>query len=322
MRVVDLPRDEAPPIEQILRLPADRGGEALAWRDGGWLRRALLPTRFAPHARSPYRDGGVYVVLGGAGGIGEAWTEHVVRRHGAKVAWIGRRPEDDAIRAKIARISRLGPAPIYLQADACDRQTLEAARDAILAAFGPIAGVVHSALVLKDASLARMDEENFRAALSAKVDSSVNIAAVFGRGGLDAITFFSSMMSFAKTAGQSNYAAGCAFADAFAHAFALRTGVPAKVMNWGWWGSVGIVATESNRERMARFGLGSVEPDEGMAALEVLLAGPASQVAFLKTTRPLTRDQDGVGDDALHALPQEAPSVIAGLKPFGGIFHG
>ncbi|MGA0532810.1 amino acid adenylation domain-containing protein [Hansschlegelia sp. KR7-227] len=322
MRVVDLPRDEAPPIEQILRLPADRGGEALAWRDGGWLRRALLPTRFAPHARPPYRDGGVYVVLGGAGGIGEAWTEHVVRRHGAKVAWIGRRSEDDAIRAKIARIGRLGPAPIYLQADARDREALEAARDAILAAFGPIAGVIHSALVLKDASLARMDEESFRAALAAKVDSSVNIAAVFGRGGLDAITFFSSMMSFAKTAGQSNYAAGCAFADAFAHAFALRTGVPAKVMNWGWWGSVGIVATESNRERMARFGLGSVEPDEGMAALEVLLAGPASQVAFLKTTRPLTRDQDGVGDDALHALPQETPSVIAGLKPFGGVFHG
>ena len=41
-------------------------------------------------------------------------------------------------------------------------------------------GVVHSAIVLRDQSIARMDEEAFRAALSAKVDVSVNIDRVFG----------------------------------------------------------------------------------------------------------------------------------------------
>jgi NAD(P)-dependent dehydrogenase (short-subunit alcohol dehydrogenase family) len=200
-----------------------------------------------------------------------------------------------------------------LQAAGTDRSALEAARKEIEATVGPVSGLVHAALVLSDATLARMDEAQFRESLGAKVDSSVNMLSAFASSSLKTITFFSSTMSFATAAGQSNYSAGCTFVDAFAHAVRVSMGVSTKVMNWGWWGSVGVVATEFYRSRMRRLGFASVEPDEGMAALQILLDGPLHQTAFLKVTRPLTPDQDAVLDETLHVMNPAFPSIIAGL---------
>ena len=53
-------------------------------------------------------------------------------------------------------------------------------------------------------------------------------------------------------------------------------------MNWGYWGSIGVVASKEYQERMLRSGVGSIEPPEAMEALEKLLAGPLDQIALLK----------------------------------------
>jgi acyl carrier protein len=127
-----------------------------------------------------------------------------------------------------------------------------------------------------------MDESAFRAGLSAKVDISVNMDRVFGSDALDFMLFFSSMVSFIKSAGQSNYSAGCTFQDSFAHMLQQRP-YAVKTMNWGYWGSVGVAADEAHRKNMARFGLGSIEPHEGMAGLQALMSSDVRQVAFVKT---------------------------------------
>jgi hypothetical protein len=46
---------------------------------------------------------------------------------------------------------------------------------------------------------------------------------------------------------------------------------------------VGIVASKEYREKMERKGLVSIEPEEGMEALEKMLAAPANRLAFIKT---------------------------------------
>ena len=48
-----------------------------------------------------YRQGGVYVVIGGSGGIGEVWTRWMIEHYQANVIWIGRREKNDDIKAKI-----------------------------------------------------------------------------------------------------------------------------------------------------------------------------------------------------------------------------
>ena len=99
---------------------------------------------------------------------------------------------------------------------------------------------------------------------------------------------FSALTGFFKPEGQSNYAAGCTFQDALAYRLAQEwtsiDGRPAiKVMNWGYWGHVGVVASRAYRDRTARAGIGSIEPPEAMHALETLLAAPVHQMALWKT---------------------------------------
>ena len=147
---------------------------------------------------------------------------------------------------------------------------------------------MHSAIVLRDQRLANMDEAGFRAAFSAKVDVAAAMARVFRQEPLDFVLFFSALTGFFKPEGQSNYAAGCTFQDAFAHRLAREwtgtDGRPAiKVMNWGYWGHVGVVASRAYRDRTARAGIGSIEPPEAMHALETLLAAPVHQMALWKT---------------------------------------
>ena len=282
VRVVDVEWQAACPFAAIFRLPAEPAGDVWAFRHGAWYQRELVPCEAASEAASHCREGGVYVVIGGAGGLGEVWTEHVIRRQRAQVIWVGRRELDDEIRAKQARLGRIGPAPDYISADARDLASLRAAHEQIRRRHGSVSGLVHAAILLRDATVAGMSEERFAAALSAKVDVSVRMMQVFGEEPLEFILFFSSLMSFGKAAGQSNYSAGCAFKDAYAQALARERPGKVKTLNWGFWGSVGVVASQAYRARMLNFGLGSIEPAEGMAALEVLLQGPMQQMAYLK----------------------------------------
>jgi NADP-dependent 3-hydroxy acid dehydrogenase YdfG len=291
IRLVDLPIesniDQAPLLlNEVLRLPTDPQGNAWVYRAGEWYRQQLVPCELPVPQTSAYRQGGVYVVIGGAGGLGEVFSEHLIKHYQAQMVWIGRREADADIEAKIDRLSQLGPAPTYISADATDRESLDSAYQKIKEQHGQIHGVVQAAIALLDKSLAMMDEARFKAGLEAKVDVSVRMAQVFSHESLDFLLFFSSLQSFSKAAGQSNYAAGCTFKDAFAQQLAQDWTCPVKIMNWGYWGSVGIVASQAYRVKLAQQGIGSIEPEEGMAALEQLLCVPAMQLAFIKTTLP------------------------------------
>ncbi|NRS49275.1 SDR family NAD(P)-dependent oxidoreductase [Brevibacillus sp. HB2.2] len=285
IRLVDLEAGCAWPIEDVFTLPPDAEGNATVYRGGKWYRQELIPLRQMQREQASYRQGGVYVVIGGAGGIGEVWSEYMISTYQAQIIWIGRREKNAEIQAKVDRLAKLGPAPVYIAADATNRKSLYFAYEEIKKRYKQVNGVIHSAIVLLDKSLANMDEERFRAGLSAKVDVSVRIAQVFDREPLDFVMFFSSINSFTKSPGQSNYASGCTFKDIFAHQLSLHSLSAVKVMNWGYWANVGIVATKDYQERMAQAGLGSIEPREAMAALENLLAGPINQVALVKTTK-------------------------------------
>ncbi|MEX3611469.1 MAG: SDR family NAD(P)-dependent oxidoreductase [Burkholderia sp.] len=320
VRLIDLDAQGADPAPtQCRALPAG-SGESWAWRRGEWHAPELValaePTR--GKAPAPYREGGVYVVIGGAGGLGEVWTRHLIEHYRAQVFWIGRRAEDTDLRARLAALNSHGPAPVYLQADAGDRLALSRARDTILQRHGRIHGVVHSALVLQDSSLARMHEATLQSALRPKLDVSLRIAQVFAADALDFVLFFSSMMSFSRAAGQGNYAAGCTFKDALAQALGRRWPCAVKVMNWGYWGSVGVVADARYQERMSRAGIGSIEAEEAMAALERLLGGPDAQLGLIKLSR--AQAVEGVradlrGERYGAALPSLLPQLAARPLP-------
>jgi polyketide synthase PksM len=309
IRLVDV--DGECSAKDLAHLPAASDGKAWALRDGEWHQQRLIRVERGTPGKSLYEKGRVYVVIGGAGGLGEVWSEHVIRNYQARVVWIGRRPKDASIERKIARMAELGPAPRYLQADAGCLEALRGAYREIKREHSQIHGIVHSAIVLRDKSLANMDEEAFRAAFAAKADVCVQMAEVFGREPLDFALFFSSTQSLLSTTGQGNYAAGCTFKDAFALRLRREWTCPVKVMNWGYWGEHGVAATEAHRKRMARAGVGSIQPAEAMAAAEELLASALAQVAFLKVTR--ARMKVTAADEKLDLYPDAIPAVLRSL---------
>jgi polyketide synthase PksN len=317
VRLVDIETDCEWRTDDIFALPSDTQGELLVYRGKEWYSQKLVSVQGTEFNQTLYKPEGVYVVIGGAGGIGEVWTEYMICNYKAKVIWLGRRQKDKAIQAKLDRLAALGSEPDYLAADAANQESLQRAYEEIKRQYTKINGVIHSAIVLLDQSLANMGEERFKAALSAKVDVSVRIAQVFRNEPLDFVLFFSSINSFLKSPGQSNYVSGCTFKDAFACQLDKEWDCAVKVINWGYWGNVGIVASQEYRRRVEQAGIGSIEPAEGMAALETLLAGQIHQIALLKTTKPLAIKELSLStntEEWIEIYPHHLPSKMYSLK--------
>ena len=282
VRVLDLEDGAGLPATILSRILSLGERDNLALRGGEWYRQKLVDVDLPALQASRFRNGGVYVVIGGAGGIGEAFSEYLIRTYRAQLVWIGRREKDAAITAKMERLAQLGPEPLYISADAADVAAMADAREQIRTKFSAIHGLVHSAIVLRDKSLAQMDEERFVEALRPKVDVTLAMAQAYRDESLDFVLLFSSWQSFMTAPGQSNYAAGSTFKDAFAHEMARSWPCPVRVVNWGYWGDVGVVASPEYRERMAKAGLGSVDAREALQVLEQFLAGPLQQIACVK----------------------------------------
>jgi acyl transferase domain-containing protein/acyl carrier protein/SAM-dependent methyltransferase len=311
VRLVDLQAGTQWPLTELLAVPADSDGNAWAYRSGRWHRQRWVPCAMPEPEQTAFRQKGVYVIIGGAGGIGEAFSEYLIRRYSAQVVWIGLRKRDEVIEDKIYRLAELGPTPHYISADATDTLAMERASAEVERRFGTIHGIVHAALLMAGDPLERMDEQRFWRGLASKIEVSVRLAQAFAHLPLDFVLFFSSIQALEKTPRQANYAAGCTVEDAFAARLASEWQCTVRVVNWGYWGSVGFAATSSGyRNWIAQAGMGSVEPAEGMAALERLLAGPFRQLAFLKTRRLDALKGVHFSDDRLSRVDTIAPIVL------------
>ncbi|MEJ2116720.1 MAG: SDR family NAD(P)-dependent oxidoreductase, partial [Alphaproteobacteria bacterium] len=322
IRLADVPSVDAVPMSDLLALPPDRRGHAQVYRYGEWYRRHLVSVHPVGEYQAPYRHGGVYIVLGGAGDIGAAWSKHMIARYGAKIIWVGRREKDAQIEAKLERLVQSGTAPLYFQADAGAGKLdeLQALRSSVLDQYGAIHGVIHAAMVFGNHDLADMTESQFKAALYAKVNVSVRLSQVFGSDPLDFLLFFSSMISLIKNPKQAHYAAGCTFNDAFAHQLAQDMSCPVKVVNWGYW------AAEKNAmmpevRQLNELGVGLIEPGDGMRALDVLLGSSLPQLGVMQLTKSF--EVEGMNPfETINLYPAPKASDGPDTPPHYGLLGG
>lgn len=305
VRTADVEVCDAPSLAAVLDLPADPDGNLRIHRDGRWHGQRLLTVRPAAPASSRLRQGGTYVVVGGAGALGTVISEYLIRRYGAQVVWLGRRPRDARVEAAIAQATGAdGPAPLYLRCDATDLASLRAAKDEIVRRFGAVHGVIHSGLVFSGASLARMSEAQFEDVLRGKVDASVRCMQVFGGESLDFALFLSSINSYLKAIKQANYAAACTFLDSFALTVRGRYGTAGKVLNLGYCFNNAPTGSEQGAVVGAQAPL--IQPDELTAAIERLCAAPVSRLTLMKFSPVLNNRGIVLGDDEV-VLPTAVP---------------
>nr|WP_277991503.1 SDR family NAD(P)-dependent oxidoreductase [Corallococcus macrosporus] len=291
-------------VSQLVAEPEHKGRLNVALREGRRHVRQLVPARLEA-GDGVLRQGGVYVIVGGLGGIGLALAEDLAGRFQARLVLTGRGPLTEAQRERIAAMEARGARVLHVRADVTRPASMRDVMAQAKARFGAVHGVVHSALVLRDAPIERMDAAAFVEAMDAKVRGSAVLAQVLKDEPLDFLVFFSSIQSFSGNAGQGNYAAASLFQDTFAGWLGRSARFPVSVVNWGYWGSVGAVTDPKYQRAMELRGVHSIEVAEGLEALRQVLASSAPQVVAFKGS-PEALAKLGVS--------QEEPVAVAGRR--------
>lgn len=278
-------------ILSIFQLPTDKQGHLYVWRNNNWYKHELLPVRLyadsANDQKTAYKEHGVYVIIGGTGEVGYIWSKYMINKYKAQIIWIGRSALNNKIEEKINNLSKLGPKPFYINADASNYYELADACTQIRDKFGFVNGVIHSAMILSENKLEDMSFEQYIETFQTKASIAVRIAQTFDKDKLDFILFFSSLISFVKNAKQGHYASGCMFADIYAHQLSQQLSCNVKVMNWGFWNRIDSSISDSFK-RLEKIGISVIKEEDGMAALEFLLSSPFHQLAFMKADHSVT----------------------------------
>lgn len=293
--------------EALTSLKLPMNGRVLCWREGHFYHNVLTQANLASVQGSSFKTQGVYLIIGGAGGLGLVLSQYLLENVQAKLVWVGRRSVEALAPEALQLLKAQSAQVLYQQADLCDLEAMQQVLRQAKAHFGHIDGVIHSALVLEDRAIADMDEKTLHKVLAPKVQGNVVLQQALADEPLDFLLFFSAGQSFMSHAGQSNYASACTFEDAWAQYQDRQQNYPVKIINWGYWGEVGIVATADYRQRMAKQGVLSINPQEGMEVVERCLASCATQVAYFKA-QPSALSRFGLDDAGIMSACQKSAS--------------
>ncbi|OXS34485.1 hybrid non-ribosomal peptide synthetase/type I polyketide synthase [Streptomyces sp. XY006] len=189
-----------------------------AWRRGTRLLRGTepLPPTAVPDASGPLPADGVYLITGGAGGLGAALARDLAGRGRPTLVLTGRSPQPPT--GLLDELAELGADARYRQADVTDERQL----DALFARIPAPDVVFHAAGVVLPGSLRGTSPQDTDRALAAKAHGTRLLARALDRHGHrpGLCVAFSSVASVLPGAAGAlgDYAAANAFLDAFAAA--------------------------------------------------------------------------------------------------------
>jgi acyl transferase domain-containing protein/acyl carrier protein len=265
------------------------------------------------------RQGGVYLITGGLGGIGLVLAEDLAQTVQAKLVLIGRsafpakdeweqwlatHDDQNSTSRKIKKLEELedlGAEVLALSADTTDQEQMQAVVDRAHERFGTVHGVIHAAGIAGGGIIQLKTPEIAARVLEPKVKGTLVLDAIFKDAKLDFFVLFSSLTSILGEFGQSDYCAANAFLDAFARRNASRHTPFTVSINWDAWQKVGmavdtVVPLELRKQREENIKQGLL-PQEGVDALGRILSCELSQVLVS------TRD--------FHALLEQGKALTA-----------
>jgi polyketide synthase PksM len=316
VRLIDKAEEmELMAYKRLFNVPYDKRGNAWGYRTGCWFKQEIVPVTLEDGADFAIKDNGVYVIVGGAGDIGQHLTEVLVQKHCASVVWIGRTPAGPEIESKIHAFQQCAIKPMYLSADAADFKSFAEAVEKIKQVHGKIDGVIHAAQVFNSGSVAEIDEDKFLKVVHSKNGVALCLGKVFEKEKLDFILFFSSINVYSKAPEQSAYSASCVFIDTFAHYLNSVRDYDVKVINWGYF--------KNNIEQksfLEKTGYGLLDENDIYAGINMLLSSPMTQMSYMKTTSEIgLRGQNLSENSAKYSVEQfeeiAVEKIDLGLMP-------
>ncbi|MFC8277847.1 SDR family NAD(P)-dependent oxidoreductase [Streptomyces sp. NPDC057271] len=221
------------------------------------------------------RDG-AYIVTGGLGGLGLATARWLAEQGAGRIVLNGRRPPSSATTRVVGEMAA---DTVVVLGDVSQRETCERLVEAATEGGVPLRGVVHCAMVLDDAALASIRDDQLKRVWEPKVTGAWNLHRATADQSLDWFVVYSSMSALLGNAGQGTYAAANAWLDAFA-IWRTRDGRPTLAVDWGPWGEIGQAVDFAQR------GYETIPTRKGLEALHRLLADRRVRTAVIPGPPP------------------------------------
>ena len=262
--------------------PLDQASSAFRFMASGrHIGRVLLEPRTNArrnrHDRTlQFRANGAYVVTGGLSGLGKLTVEWLVEHGAGCILAIGRNLPDAGTEAAFGLLRETGAQILCHRCDVSNVFALELAIRSIPVEY-PLRGVIHSAGVLADASVAELTSEKLHSVLAAKVAGAWNLHQATLTADLDFFVLYASAAGVLGSRGQANHAAANAYLDALAH-YRHGLGLTALSIDWGAWSETGAAVRYGVLDRSKLVGVGPISPQNGLTLLGKLLQSDLTQV--------------------------------------------
>lgn len=263
-------------------------------------------------ARTGWKEGGVYLITGGAGGLGLLFARAIAEGcREATLLLIGRSALDDGQVARLQALRDLGARVDYAQVDLTDAQALERFIAEVRLRHGGLQGVLHCAGVNRDRSLVRKTPQDLVEVFAAKVIGTELLDRACRNLHLDFFVLFSSCSAVLGSPGQADYAAANAFMDHFAGlrnrqvAQGQRFGHTLSI-NYPFWRDGGMRIDDARQADVQRqTGMVPLQAEQGIHALQRGLQAGLERLLVIEgdltRIRGLFRETDG----------EAAPSAFA-----------
>ncbi|MBT2230340.1 type I polyketide synthase [Nonomuraea sp. NEAU-A123] len=262
-------------VHELLREPDEAHDRLAGWRRGRrWVKSwGEVPDRGEP-ADSPWRADGVYLITGGARGLGMGLAKHLVRAGVRRLALVGRTPlkgiaeshsglrevpdrdggtargphdvpEQDGKVARslenVAELEAAGAEVLLLTADVGVPDELRGALRRCREHFGALTGVIHAAGVPAGGMVQRRTVAEAGAVLAPKVLAMGPLAELVGAGTPaeerpELLVLYSSAVTAFGGIGEGDYCAANTVLDAYGEALAASAPSTTVVsVAWGTW---------------------------------------------------------------------------------------
>ncbi|MDJ0835891.1 MAG: SDR family NAD(P)-dependent oxidoreductase [Acidobacteriota bacterium] len=283
------------------------GGEIEISRSG----KGPLGKRFRPITTLPppllLQDHDVYLITGGAGGLGLLAARFLAERGPCKLVLMGRRQLGDTQREKIEDLRRGGAEVIYTRGDVTRWEDLEKVMATIRNRFGSLDCIIHAAGV----NGTNVAEHSTKAVLAPKVLGTLFLDEISREMPLKFLVTFSSLASVVGHIARPDYALANRFMDelmAWRHRMseAGRRSGKSLSINWPYWEDSGTSVSPTVREQYRQRGIGVLDRKTGFDALAFCLAFEGSQVLVVEGEPQAVAQRFGF---SVSATPEEEPSL-------------
>jgi phthiocerol/phenolphthiocerol synthesis type-I polyketide synthase E len=256
---VELPFTDAM-VDRLIREAEPSPSVVVAYRNGRRWAQSYEAVRLEEVAgRSALlREGGVYLITGGLGGLGLTFAEFLAREFRARLVllgvsalpereswdvWLRTHGEMDRISQRLRKLQELealGAEVLVVSADVTDREQVRTVVNQALERFGELNGVIHAAGLAGGGMIQLKTAEVAARVLSPKVAGTRSLLAALDGIPVDFLALCSSTIAVAGGLGQVDYCAANNFLDALAHEVTLAGGPRTVSINWGAWEEVGM----------------------------------------------------------------------------------